>query len=240
MCSVPSLFAIASGLGCTGPLRCFFCGAPCDGSLSASEHVKDSFTGRNEVAAPQSPAVCVGCVLCLREACDVPMVDGATRPCTKAAMRSWSWLVTPTRAAAGSKGDIAFWRETCLVPPEPPFAVVLSDSGQKQLLYRGVVNHSRQYVAVTLETERVAYYPGDLRQRITLCEKVCAVTGKPALAAPVDFRIASAVIAAYPDGENLIEQWSRVREEPLSRLAAWLCGNKEYCQREHDPAGGSA
>lgn len=231
MMSVPELFATAHGVACTGPHRCFFCGAACEERHPAAFFVKDSFTGRTEVAAPGSPWVCDGCVLCLRESATCPMIDGTERLVTKCAMRAWSWLVTPKRVAAGSKANLERWRELCLHPPEPPFAIILSESGQKHLLYRGLVCWSQESVCVTLETERVYYRTVELSERLFLCGHLVAATGKPALDEEIAPRFAMSVIARYPDtGEALIEAWSVLRETPLSRLAGFLSPNKEICE----------
>lgn len=231
--SVPALYALAHGERCDGPLRCYYCGAPCDGTFPAGAYVKDSFTGRSEVANPGSPAVCRGCVLCLRESAEVPLIDGTRRAVTKAAVRSWSWVVTSSSAVAASKAHLDALRAACLDPPAPPFAIVLSDSGQKHLLYRGAVNRVGDPVTVTLETLRVTCRRAELHSRLALCGRLVAATGKPALSEPPDARLGMAVVGRYRDGEALIEEWERAWQEPLSRLAAWLSPPKEVCEREH-------
>lgn len=230
--SVPHLFATASNLECVGSHRCFYCLALCDEHFPASEYVKDSFTGRNEVPAPGSRFICQGCVLCLREDAHIPMLNGTTRHVTKCAMRAWSWLVTSTAVKAGSKADLKQWRALCLEPPEPPYAIVLSDSGQKHLLYRGVVCWSRESVVVTLEGERVEYSPAELRQRMDLVGRVCASSGKPALTEPPTVGLSISILSRYRDGEAIIDQWGSVWNSPLSRLAAWLCPNSEESKLE--------
>lgn len=235
--SVPRLFARAMGVGFhCGENKCFYCAAQCDNSFSASEYVKDSFTGRNGVPCPGSQWICAGCVLCLRESCEVPMLDGTVRAVAKAAMRSWSWVITASWAKAGSKANMDQLRAACVEPPVPPFALVLSDSGQKQLLYRGVVCHSREHVIATLEGEKVEYGPASLVARLDLCGRLVAATGKPALGEPPNQRFAAAVVGRYANGEDLIGEWVSCWEEPLSRLAAWLCGNKEWCGERY-PGG---
>lgn len=166
--SVPHLFALASGLDCSGPERCLFCAAPCGRDHPSGDYLRDSFTGRDSLPCPGSEWVCPGCVLCLREDCTVAFLDGTSRRVPKGAMRCWSWLVTRTKALAGSKAHLDQWRDVCLSPPEPPFALVLSDSGQKHLLYRGRVCHSREHVTVTLEGEPISYEPEALAQRLGL------------------------------------------------------------------------
>ena len=233
MRTVPELLACSFGITCFGSHRCFYCGASCDETYLSSEYVKGSFNGRGEVIAPGSPAVCAGCVLCLRESCDLIQITGEPRNVRVAAMRAFSWLVTADQSRAGSKAHLAELRAVALNPPPVPWALVLSDSGQKHLLYRGVVNHDGPPWVVTLEGERVSYSPSELSCRMILCGQLIAATGKPALAEPVTIRLASSVIGRYRDGELLVENWNRVRTEPLSRLAAWLSPKKELCEHEY-------
>jgi CRISPR type IV-associated protein Csf1 len=238
--SVPHLFAAAHGIVCAGDLRCFFCGAPCDGSRPSSQYVLDSFTGRNGVPCPGSPAVCEGCVLCLREDAVVPYHDGEHRHVTKAATRMHSWVITEGRAVAATKAHMAWLRSVCLAPPPPPYAIVLTDSGQKHLLYRGVVCRSVDVASVTLEELRIDYRPHELVDRLELCKRLVAATGKPALAEPPAIRMLQSVTEYHPDGEVFADTWRAVWCEPLSRLAAWLSPAKEEAQREYPGDGHGA
>ena len=226
--SAPHLYAIAHGQDCTGPHRCYYCTAPCDERFPISEYVKDSFTGRDGVPAC-SQWICVGCTLCLRERCDLTTADGNKRTGMK--VRGFSWVITPAAAQAATKADLNFLRLNCLVPPESPFVICLSDSGQKHLLYRGVVNHSRSRVVATLEGERIEYTPDDLGRRLGLCQMLCAVTGKPALREPPSTQMGMNFIRDYPTAEDQFDLWLRVWNEPLSRLASWICPNRDDCQK---------
>ena len=246
--SVPHLMAVAHGQDCIGPQKCYYCAAPCDGTYPTSTYLKDSFTGLSGVPCPGSKSVCAGCVLCLREECRIAQLDGTFRDATVAAMRGYSWVITATSAKAGTKAHMDHLRAVCLTPPEPPFAVVLSDSGQKHLLYRGAVNFTRTTARVSLEEEVIEYRPEDLASRLSLCEKLVAATGKPALEEPVGVSFALALSRHFPDGVELTEEWHQVRTEPLSRLAAWLVPNKERCLAKYPipypgagspPAGGA-
>lgn len=230
--TVPELLAEAHGIACEGPHPCFFCGAPCDGSNPVGEHVKDSFTGRSGVVAPGSPGICNGCVLSLRDSATIDLLDGTRRHCPRIAMRGWSWLITRVSAEAGNKSHMTALRRAALEPPEPPWALVLSDSGQKHLIYRGAINHGGESCTITLETERIGCTARSLRDRLALTSRLVAATGKPALAAPITVNFAVAVVGRYRDGETLLETWGRVRDEPLSRLAAWLSPAKEDAQIE--------
>ncbi len=222
MLTAPSLFLDHPP---SGPHRCFYCGTPCGEGNPVATYVKDSFTGRNGVVARGSPWVCDGCVLCLREDAEIVQLDGECR--SSQMMRGYSWLCRPGDCLAGTKRHIEQWRSLCLNPPEPPFAIVLSDSGQKHLLYRGVVNHSRDQITVTLEGDPVSFKPDQLREALLVSTKIAAATGKPALSEPINFGIANRVMGYFQEGEAILDAWGRLSGSPLARLAAWLTPNKE-------------
>jgi CRISPR type IV-associated protein Csf1 len=229
--SVPHLFAVASGLDCVGEYHCFYCGAPCGKKHPTATYVKDSFTGRSGVVAPGSRWICEGCVLCLRESCDIVQVDGERRTAQK--MRGYSWAITATSAFAATKAHLDRIRAICLEPPEPPFALVLSDSGQTHQLYRGVVNHARDPVVVTLEAERIEFRRAELAALLPIAGRIAAATGKPALAEPMSANVAMRVIDRYRDGENFVETWGDTQGQPIGRLIAWICSAKIICEQEY-------
>lgn len=224
--TVPNLFI--RDLSPSGPHRCFFCGSACGEDYSTREFVKDTFTGRSDVAKPGSEFVCAGCVACMSESFPVDLPGGETRANQK--IRNYSWMITATSRVACNKSHLTLIRATCLSPPTPPFALVLSDSGQKHLLYRGFVCQSQSHVVATLEAERIDYTPRDLFARIALCETLIAATGKPALESAPGAVFGMRVLERYARrGEELLNEWAMVREQPLSRLAQWLARKKEEC-----------
>lgn len=261
MPTVPELFSMASGRQCVGPHRCFYCGAPADETIPASEHVGEGFTARDTCACPHSPWVCVGCDLVHRS---VPM-PGYALP---QRAREHSWLVTPTAATpyitaltvavpdrlkeagdaklAYRREQLACVRKLCLEPPEPPYALVLTVGGRTHQLYRGVVCHSREEVSLTLELERIRYRPADLRERVQLCKRLIAATGKPRLGKPPDTGLLCALQEYCEPGEPvvLLEEWERIWNAALTRLAVFLAPVKEDCAREYpaytDPAAADA
>lgn len=158
-----------------GTQRCFLCAAPCSETHSVIDCIKESFTGRSEVACPGSPSLCIGCTLSLREDVKMPGRDKPQR------MRTYSWVITSRKAKAYSKADRKLMRQACLSPPAPPFAICLAESGQKHLLYRTPVNHARETISLSLETEIVTCAPSDLRSRLILVGRLIAATGKPGL-----------------------------------------------------------
>jgi len=225
----PELFAIAHGTTCVGPHRCVLCGAP----AAEPYALPDSFTTRDTLAAPGSGFRCAGCALAMLEVGEAVYPDGARYHFTKAFRRMCSWVVTATVATAATKAHLDFLRGVCLTPPPAPYLISLAVSGQKQVLYRSVVGYDAGHAVATIEGERIDYRAADLAARLALCGKVCAATGKPALAEPPGPSVWFRVCERYSDGEALCAEWVRVREEPLSRLASFLTPAKERCVGEH-------
>lgn len=229
--SASHLLAVACGVDCTGPRRCFYCGAPADDSNPTSVHVKPTFTAFATAVHPGSTVVCNGCVLAMRDELDVPLLVGGVQPVARAAMRMFSWVITRDRAAGASRAHLAALREVCLHPPHPPYAVVLTDTGQTHQIYRGVVARSTARAVVTLECERIDYRPDDLAAAVELAGRLAACVGKPGL---YDRRwsttSASRIFARWRDADAMIDRWSRESDSPLSRLAAWLTPKMEDCK----------
>lgn len=229
--SAPHLYAAAHGVACEGLSRCFFCGAPCDGTHSTREHVKDTFTAWSSVAAPASDAVCEGCVLAMIDTADVPMIDGTVKPMARAAIRTFSWVVTEAGAVAASKAHFAELRAACLAPPAPPCAIVLTDAGKAHLIYRGVVCRDADTAVVTFEGEAIAYRPADLATALEVAGRLAACVGKPGLREhPTPVSLAFKAFDRYSDAESLLSEWARLGPTPLGRLAAWLSPNMEECK----------
>lgn len=224
----PELFALAHGRRCEGPLRCFYCGAACDGSHP--RRLGEGFHDWPTVAFPRSTAICEGCVLALNEARIMP---GREKP---QKTRTFSWLVTAAAATAYTKADVAVMRSLCLSPPPAPWALTIAESGQKHTLFRMPVNgDDGAPCRVQLELTTVLYRPDELRGRITLCTRIAAAIGKPVLGGPLDLS-ASMRYSDYhgvrDETDAEVELWNLVSGEPLSRLAAFLSPAKEEAQHE--------
>lgn len=225
---VSQLFGAAAGVDFRiGQQRCFFCLAPCDESNPAAKIVKKSFTSRDTVGG--GDYVCHGCIAAMNEKATVTMADGEVRD--KQKVRSYSWVIGG-KAIAASKAHRDWLLQQCLDPPQPPFAIVISDSGQKHLLYRGRVSHSRETVTVTLEGDPITYAPAELRDRLELCKQVAAVLGKPALRETPKPSSLAKLIEHHGD-ESLPDRWLSVREQPLTRLAIWFTPAKKECEIEY-------
>lgn len=225
----------------TGDHRCYYCGGACGDDYPAKTYVKATFTNRDIVARPSSPYVCHGCMESLRS--DYPlitMLDGSTRgpkgtdpeKAKPQRIRMYSWVITSDGPVAATKAHITELRELILDPPKPPFAIILSDSGQKNLIFRAPVAHARDGYPVMLEEEVIDVHTGLLAERIQLVTQVVAVVGKPGALEPASVGKAIQFDNHYGDLE-VFDAWEAVKSQPISRLAAWLAPNKESAQNEY-------
>ena len=245
--SACSLFAAAHGQTCAGPNRCYYCGAPCDGERPVSRFVLDSFTARDTVADVSSEWICAGCALAMRSDAEVTLADGDAGPNGRTWM--YSWLVTPAKATPYAtclmlggdrcKSCLPLLRAAVLSPPEPPFVLALTRSGQKHILYRAAISRSAEEFVACLEGENVSYRPDTVVARLALLSRLCAATGPRALEQSPSPHMAFRAATRRRDGLADVEEFARIRQEPLTDLARFLLAPKE--QNEHDwPADNEA
>jgi len=216
-----------------GDHNCYYCGASCDEQYKTADYVKDTFTNRDIVKYPQSQFVCVGCVESLGNGEDkMPFIDGTVKVRENArgmCPRMYSWILFTDHKLAGTKAHIKEWRELLANPPEPPFAVILADSGQKQLIFRAPIAMSKKCFSILLEDECIEVIPEQLAERLEMCTPICAALGKPALQGEISFSSYTRYNEYHGEIETL-EKWLAIRDQPLSRLAAWLSLSKENAQ----------
>lgn len=225
----PELLALANGFHCLGAERCVYCGA----AASVLYALPDSFTTRDTLRCPGSKFICRGCRLATEEVGIAVYPTNERYHFTKAFRRMCSWVVTENSAYAATKGHIEYLRSACLHPPAPPYMISLAVSGQKHVLYRSVVNHDNINIVVTLEGEPIQYRPHELKDRLALCGRLVSATGKPALAETPKPSFWIRVCERFALGESWCSEWEQVRNEPLTRLAAFLCPAKEASEREY-------
>ena len=219
-----------------GNYHCYYCGALCDGIFLKKDFVKDTFTNRDIIKFPGSDYVCEGCVVSLGAGYEeMQMIDGTIKKRENdrgMQPRMYSWIITQSWKMAATKAHVKQLRETILNPPEIPFVIVLSDSGQKQLIFRAPVALSRDYFPVMLEDFTIMVNPEILKTRIDMAIKLSAAIGKVALTDCKKIQYALACEKYYGNIEPF-ENWLLYMSEPLSRLAAWLSKNKEEAQYEY-------
>ena len=195
-----------------GDHRCFFCGAPANRKKELSSAFVDWWT----VAEPESEYCCDGCF----KSFDEKMVmEGKDKP---QKFRNYSWFVTADRLVALTKGSKLRIESLLLDPGLEPWAMALAVSGQKHLLYRTPVNYGHCGLSVRVEDTIVHYSPGELIGRIMLAKSVVAKVGVKR-AESFDTTLVMAI------GSDLAERWQAVINEPLTKLALFICPSKEDC-----------
>lgn len=205
--------------------RCFFCGGRCDKAISSHSFVKKSFTRLDTVT--QSPWICVGCIAVMSEDARIVLPDGVVRD--KQKVRGYSWVIYPDGCkVAATKSHKAWLLEQCLYPRFVPCVISISDSGQKHLLYLAPVSFDKSNMTVSLESERISYRPIELLERVELCKRLVSVVGKPPLSEGLTVVQKMLLVERY-GGDQWLREWLRVANEPLSRLAVWLCPGKDRC-----------
>ena len=213
----------------TRAYRCYYCGAPCDDSHTTKFHVQDTFTNRDAVHFPGSPYICPGCVEASGAGPDkMEMLDGSIKVRENQRgmqPRMYSWVITPAKRWAATKAHIVLLRAFIMNPPEPPFVVVLTDSGQKQLLFRAPVAHDRDRFPVMLEDHVIEVYREELGRALVAADALAEAIGKPALLAPYSM---SQWIAceAHHGTTDPMEAWGEWKNTNTGKLAAWLAKSK--------------
>jgi len=219
-----------------GPNVCYYCGAPCDDTYLTKTYVRDTFTNRDVVKYPSSDHVCRGCVLSMGDGWEnMPMLDGSVKgfdPQTtnprSLAPRLYSWLISVEKRLAFTKAHIGLIRGILTEPdklPEPPFTVVLTDSGQKQLIFRAPVALKKDAFEVMLEDQAIEITPEKLSTRLRTANQISTKLGKPILSSHINMN--TYIAARKWHLEPFLNEWQALRNEPLSRLAAWLAEPKE-------------
>jgi len=163
---------------------------------------------------------------------DITFIDGTiryfTKPSIALAPRMYSWILTANKKIAFTKAHVSQIRDILtdmVMLPEPPFAIIISDSGQKQLVFRAPVAYEKENFSILLEDEVVNINVDNLKKRVELANQISTKIGKPALKCDPEM---SHFIAAKKVGvHRQLEYWQHKKHEPLSRLAAWLAKSKE-------------
>lgn len=228
--SASQLLALAEGLALNdGDERCLFCGAPCDASLPAAEHMSSAFTDFASLAWPASEYVCVGCTRATAER-GHRYPDGG--PFGLAKVRNYSWVFhrrrNKWRADYYTKADALRLRAIMLDPPEPPLAIVLAESGQKHLLPRAAVARQREPLAVQFEEQQIVVRRSDLVERLRLTDALVPLLTKTMLrGGPPPAAVHKVVDRAGTQVLDWLDEWLPVRGEPLSEVALFLTPTKD-------------
>lgn len=211
---------------------CFYCGISCDDKFQKDDYVKKTFTNRDIVARPASNYVCGCCVEAMAGKANTVQVDGTTKTGRGGSPRMYSWLLSEAGKHAFTKRHLDYARSIVIEPPKPPFSIILSDSGQKQLIFRAPVNWSSEVFSVLLEEKVIDVHFFSFVKYLELATICSAAIGKKQLTDPNSFIAYKSVIDLYGTEENL-EKWMEIYASPMGELAAWLCPGKKDARNEY-------
>lgn len=202
---------------------CWLCGGPTEGvGWPWRLAISPTFTNHTLAAAPWSQTVCQACVYmgsgeAWRAYCET-RPDREWKAVPPLSWRSYSHVFWPGYHDCPKRGS---WRALLLEPPEPPFLLVVAESGQKHIVYRAVVGRSREVFPVQVEEERVLVDRDEFRACVEAFEALLAmgftrdevVSGRYSQG-----RLARADRVLWRAAEAEMDQWRRRRPDYM-RLA---------------------
>lgn len=209
-----------------GDKKCFYCGASCDEQYKTKDYVKPTFTNRDIVKQPGSEYVCKSCINSMSESMTTKQVDGTIKEGRSGSPRLYSWILTKNKKIACTKKHLRVLRRAIISPPYEPFSLILTESGQKQIIFRGIVNYDRDNFYVTLDERNIQVQREKLKKYLQCATYCSAAIGKKALNDPDNFANYRSIIELYGSESPLVE-WCKYYQTPLGVLAAWLCPGKE-------------
>lgn len=218
---------------------CYYCGAKCDNTYSSKEFVKDTFTNRDIVFRPNSEFVCGGCVASFSESSQVILGNGEIREDQR--VRQYSWVIDSNGKTAYTKAHLNLLRQIVINPPKPPFSIVLTDSGQKHLVFRSKISMSNTDYTLMLEDTYIDVNVEELKKRFEIVKPIIAAIGKVAISEKKSLNAINRIFELHGEkAEKIIDDFYSVQSEKLTKLAVWLAPNKEECfedYRTNDPIG---
>lgn len=141
----------------THPL-CWLCGGITEGrGWPRAVAIAPTFTNHNLAACPASDTVCEPCAYFAwgdgwRAYC-AARPDLALKSVPPLSWRSYSHVFAPSEPGGHRCPTRRQWRALLLDPPDPPFLLVIAESGQKHVLFRGRVAGSRDVYPVQVEED---------------------------------------------------------------------------------------
>jgi CRISPR type IV-associated protein Csf1 len=208
--------------------NCYFCGCVCTNKYSTKDFVRSTFTNVDIVADSLSKYVCEECAYFFGSKSKIEMIDKEVRT---GSPRLYSWVITKDKRIAFSKKHVKEIREKILIPPEPPFKIIISESGKKNIAFRSIWAQTKDDYPIQFEEKRIYVNISKLISRLKLADYLTAAIGKPALLVKPHFNYFIAVNDYY-NTISEYEKWLTIQNELLSQLAAWLAKNKEESRNE--------
>lgn len=218
--------------------KCCICGCGTSADLKGKDFFGDTFRDYREMQARLSPYICSMCALSLK---DVPSgvvtyLDGSQKK-PRSALRGLGWrffswyLVEGGEPIGATKAHCKELREVMRHPPVGKrFAIVIADSGQKQLIYRleaqRIERDGMPYL-VQFETEQVLI-DDEFWRMLGIADMLASVIGKTRILEPASYLTLSKCLEAYGDSfSDDFDFFSARIDTPKARLCGFLALKKE-------------
>ena len=211
--------------------KCCVCGCGTSDALKGRDFFGDTFRDYREMQYRLSPYICYPCACSLK---DVPggvvtYLDGSTKT-PKSALRGLGWrffswyLVEGCNPIGATKAHCKELRGVMAAPPVGKhFAIIIADSGQKQLIYRldaQRITHEGSPYSVQFETEQVLI-DGEFWRLLGIADKIAAVMGKMRVLEPAGYLALSRCMETY--GEAFADDYMYFTAR-IDTAKARLCG----------------
>lgn len=208
---------------------CWLCGGPTQGhGIDRKSAIPDTFASHNSARCQSSGIVCTSCAYFAvgktwhDHVASSPSLD--VKLWGTASWRNYGHFFSPGNHECPKP---ARWREILVSPPEGPFLACVSLTGQKNLIFRGVVALDSAFFPVQVEEETMWIDRADFVRCLEAFEAVMALgigrdqvlTGRYHQSS-----IMKAGIAAWRRAEDAVSQWRMMKPNLLT--LCHYCGQK--------------
>jgi len=208
-------------------MNCFYCGERCDDKYSIKEYVKKTFTNYDIIKSPSSKYICKECVWAFGSKSKIKMIDGENR---EGSPRNYCWYITKNKKIAYTKSHMEYLRKLLIDEKlETPFKIIISDSGQKHLIFRSNWNYQNNNFEIQFEEESIIIKKEELYKTLQLANKLSAVFGKMNLLKCDDVSYSISYFKYYNNLDDYY-RWLKIKDKKISKLAAWLSKNQKEAQ----------
>lgn len=209
---------------------CWLCGGDTGGQGWPMDiAIKPTFTNYNNAAHLPSRTICQPCVaMQSKEAWEAYVAAHPEKGLKTGHAMSWRCYSHVFAAGLHDCPQRAGWRQWLLNPPAPPFMFVIATSGQKHLIFRAQVAHSREVFPVQFEEERVYVDRGKFAALLVDFERLYTMGFSKDQILSGEYhhgQLLKVGLRTWREAEEPMIEWRR--REPGLMALAHFCGQKQ-------------